>query len=404
MRYEEEYDLVLFPQTFYPDADATAKLMTDLAEFMVKKGKKVLIVTPNRSYERPNIKYPEFEIIENIHVHRIKIPKLNKNNSLQKVLLYYFFSTKAKKTLKKLNYKVAMAILPPFFVAYNTLKVTKKKGKKFIFLLHDLHPDTLVRRKQVSPNNPLVILLKKHNKYIFQNSDKTIFLGRDQIEYVKESYGISNDKIEFIPNWARENKTCSIKNTNIKDFKILYAGNLGESSVNLMEFLKIMKQIEKKDKNIKLTILGNGRKKDLYINYIKENNLKNVEIKSFLPEDEYIEELNKSDAFLVTLREESKGMSVPSKTYYYLSAGKPIIGMLPENSEIDISIKEDNYGFNLNNLSDKEKEDKILELKNNINYYNELKKNSLNSFNSKYKKEIVLEKYYQLIKELEETT
>jgi len=117
MHYVEEYDVVLFPQTFYPDVDETAKLMTNLAEFLVKKGKKVMVVTPNRSYERPNIKYPEFEIIEDIHVNRIKVPKLNKNNALQKILLYYLFSTKAKRTLKKLNYKIALAILPPFFVS-----------------------------------------------------------------------------------------------------------------------------------------------------------------------------------------------------------------------------------------------------------------------------------------------
>ena len=43
-------------------------------------------------------------------------------------------------------------------------------------------------------------------------------------------------------------------------------------------------------------------------------------------------------------------MSVPSKVYYYLSAGKPIIGILPVESEIDISIKEDNYGINLNRI------------------------------------------------------
>ena len=402
MHYNEnEYDLVLFTQTFYPDVDATAKLMTDLAEFLVEKGEKVLIVTPNRSYEVPENKYPEFEIINGISVKRVKVPKLNKNNALQKILLYYLFSIKAKKTLKKTNYKVAMAILPPFFVAYNTLRVSKKKGNKFIFLLHDLHPDTLVRRKQVSPKNPVVKLLKKQNEYVFQNADKVIFLGRDQIEYVKENYNIQNEKIEYIPNWGRKSLK-SPSNKNINTFKILYAGNLGESSKNMFDFLEIMKELqENKMDEFKLTILGEGRNKEKYLDYINKNGLYNVELKSFLPEDEYEEELRNSNLFLVTLREESKGMSVPSKVYYYLSAGKPIIGILPVESEIDISIKEDNYGVNLNRICKNERIDTLLKLKNDHTYYSQLSENAKKAFEKKYEKNVVLEKYYKIITELE---
>jgi glycosyltransferase involved in cell wall biosynthesis len=406
MRYEEEYDLVLFSQTFYPDVDATAKLMTDLAEFLVKKGKKVLIVTPNRSYERPNIKYPEFEIIEDIHVNRVKVPKLNKNNALQKILLYYLFSTKAKRTLKKLNYKISMAILPPFFVAYKTLKVTKKKGKKFIFLLHDLHPDTLVRRKQVSPKNPLVILLKKHNKYIFQNSDKTIFLGRDQIEYVKENYGISNDKIEFIPNWARGLEENFIKKDSIQEkyykpgFNILYAGNMGEAQVKSLEkVIKLMKNERLFANSVNLILVGHGRRKDYLMNIAKDTN--NVYFFDYVHDfADYQNLIYFADSYLVTMRNESKGMSVPSKTYYYLSGGKPILADVPVNSEVDILLRESNAGINLNKLNQEEAIENILMLKNNKEYYNELSKNARKAFEDKYAKEVALESYLRVVETL----
>jgi len=406
MHCEEEYDIVLFPQTFYPDADATAKLMTDLAEFMVKKGKKVLIVTPNRSYERPNIKYPEFEIIEDIHVNRIKIPKLNKNNALQKILLYYLFSTKAKRTLKNLNYKIAMAILPPFFVAYKTLKVTKKKGKKFIFLLHDLHPDTLVRRKQASPKNPLVILLRKHNKYIFQNSDKTIFVGRDQIEYVKENYGISDEKIEFIPNWARGLEENFIKKDSIQEkyykpgFNILYAGNMGEAQVKSLEkVIKLMKNERLFANSVNLIMVGHGRRKDYLMNIAKDS--ENVYFFDYVYDfANYQNLIYFSDCCLVSMRDESKGMSVPSKTYYYLSGGKPILADVPVGSEVDILLRENKVGININNLEEEEAIENILMLKNNKEYYKELSKNARKAFVDKYSKEVALESYLRVVETL----
>ena len=63
-----------------------------------KKGK-VLIVTPNRSFERPNLRYPEFEIIDDIHVNRIKF--LNSIKIMPfKNFTFYLFSTKGKRILK----------------------------------------------------------------------------------------------------------------------------------------------------------------------------------------------------------------------------------------------------------------------------------------------------------------
>ena len=406
MHYVEEYDVVLFPQTFYPDVDATAKLMTDLAEFLVKKGKKVMVVTPNRSYERPNLKYPEFEIIEAIHVNRIKVPKLNKNNALQKILLYYLFSTKAKRTLKKLNYKIALAILPPFFVAYKTLKVTKKKEKKFIFLLHDLHPDALVRRKQASPNNPLVILLKKHNNYIFRKLDKTIFVGRDQIEYVKENYGISNEKIEFIPNWARDLRENFIKKDSIKEkyyksgFNILYAGNMGESQVKSLEkVIKLMKNERLFANSVNLILVGHGRRKDYLLNIAKDAG--NVYFFDYVYDfADYQNLIYFADGYLVTMINEDKGMSVPSKTYYYLSGGKPILADVPVDSEVDILLRENKVGINLNNLEEEEAIENILMLKNNKEYYEELSKNARKAFEDKYSKEVALESYLRVVETL----
>lgn len=409
MHYNEnEYDLVLFTQTFYPDVDATAKLMTDLAEFLVGKGKKVLIVTPNRSYEVPENKYPEFENINGINVKRVKVPKLNKNNALQKILLYYLFSIKAKKTLKKTNYKVAMAILPPFFVAYNTLRVSKKKGNKFIFLLHDLHPDTLVRRKQVSPKNPVVKLLKKQNEYIFRNADKVIFVGRDQIEYVKKNYNIQNEKIEYIPNWSRDLKEDFIKKDAIKEkyyrpgFNILYAGNIGDAQVeSLKNIFNLMNDKKVKENNIYLIMVGHGRKKDYLVDFAKENNIENIIFFDYVYDfSEYQNLIYYADCCLVPLREESKGMSVPSKTYYYLSGGKPILADVPIGSEIDIALKEDNCGINLKDCKREAAIEKLLYLKNDKKFYDELCKNARKAFEKKYSKDVALEKYLSVIENL----
>jgi glycosyltransferase involved in cell wall biosynthesis len=100
------------------------------------------------------------------------------------------------------------------------------------------------------------------------------------------------------------------------------------------------------------------------------------------------------------MRDESKGMSVPSKTYYYLSGGKPILADVPVDSEVDILLRENKVGINLNNLEEEEAIENILMLKNNKEYYQELSKNARKAFEDKYSKEVALESYLRVVETL----
>lgn len=406
--HSEKYDLVLFSQTFYPDVDATAKLMTDLATYIAENGKKILVVTPNRSYEVPERKYRDFETVNQVDVRRVKVPKLDKNNPIQKVILYYLFASGAKKLAKELDYKVAMAILPPFLVAYNVLRITKKMGRKFVFVLHDLHPDTLVRRKQLSPKNPLVTVLKKENEYIFRNSDAVVFLGRDQIDYVRNNYGIDDLKVHFIPNWSRDLREGLALREEVKEkyyrngFNILYAGNIGEAQVTSLErIIKIMTNSRMVKNGINLVIVGHGRRKDYLMNLAATLRATNVSFFDYVYNfSDYQSLVYFSDCCLVTLREESKGMSVPSKTYYYLSAGKPIVADVPKDSETDIALHEGRYGINVNGMNDEEVLENLLLMKNNKDYYENLCRNARIAFDTQYSMEVALQKYLDLFESL----
>ena len=93
-------------------------------------------------------------------------------------------------------------------------------------------------------------------------------------------------------------------------------------------------------------------------------------------------------------------MSVPSKTYYYLSGGKPVLADVPIGSEIDIALKEDNCGINLKDCKREAAIEKLLYLKNDKKFYDELCKNARKAFEKKYSKDVALEKYLSVIENL----
>lgn len=405
----KKYDLVLLTLNFYPGTEATSRLLSDLIFFLSEKKLKILVISPNRLYLTPEKKLKNFEKInDNLDILRLRVPKLDKNKGFQKILLFYLFSKKIKKILKKTDYKIAFSLIPPFFTAYNALKISDKKKSKFLFLVHDLHPDTLVRIKKASPKNPVVKLLKKQTYYLLKNSTKIIVIGRDQKEYISKNYNIESNKIEYIPNWSKDlyhklkiNK--DIKTKYYKEgFNILYAGNIGEAQIPQLErFVLLMKKLEKLDDNINFIIVGNGRKKNRLLDLKRKNKINNIYFYDYVYNfKDYQNIMLYADCYFLSLRKESKGMAVPSKTYYYLSGGKPLISDIPIGSEIDISLKESSFGFNINNLSDDEAINKILKLKNDKNYYSLLSKNSRKAYENKYTLEMSGNKYYDLIRSL----
>ena len=400
----DKYDVCLVTLTFYPDIAATSKLMYDLATDMAEKGLKVAVFTQNRSYYDPEEKYPSSEHIRGCDVFRAALPKFDKNKAWQKSLLYLGFAREARKFQEKLNVRSVMVVFPPLFVAFHVLKVCLKRSRPFVLILHDLDPDPAIRRQQISRYNPLAVILKGQNRFLFRNASRIVVLGRDVEQYLVKEYKVLPEKISYIPNWGRELPESPLKsqitvNSMNHSFLVVYAGNFGETA-DLETLFRSAEEIEKNDETIHFLLVGNGRKRIFWENYVKRKGLGNITFSDFLPEDQYQELLRRASAFLVTLRETSRGLSVPSKLYYYLSAGKPILAIVPEFSETGLVINEDGSGVVCPNGAVDICVDQVLQMKNDPVYYKTLSENATNSFEKKYSQKKCTDKYYDLLQEI----
>ena len=386
---------------FYPDISATAKILSDLF-FNLDKNYKINVICQNRSYISPEIEYESETKIENIFIKRIKVNKTNKNNSFSRLINFITLYHHFHKELKNSYEEIFFCVSNPPFLPYITIKEAKRKNKKSVFLLHDLYPDVLIKLGTIKKSSIISKVMYRMNSYAFENADKVIVLGRDVKKYLLDNYNIKDYKIEIITNWG--NNEINKTNTDFRKkhdlqnkFVIMYTGNLGETAEfdTLLNTAKILN-----NDNIQFVIIGDGRKKKFISDKINEMQLNNIVLLDYIPEDDYYSVINSADMFYVSLRKELEGISVPSKTYTYLSVGKPIIAVVPERSEIGLSIREDNYGI-YNNYDPKKLKDDILAIFQNKHKYNILKENAQKTFISKYNRPLILEKYRNLFKELE---
>jgi glycosyltransferase involved in cell wall biosynthesis len=123
----------------------------------------------------------------------------------------------------------------------------------------------------------------------------------------------------------------------------MYAGNIGhptdvETIVECAE-----KLIERPE--FQFVFIGAGVKKKWLENTVKERALNNVTVLDYRPRAEQIVFLNACDVALVALIKGMWGTAMPSRTYNIMAAGKPILALTEEGSELAQVIDEDRIGW-----------------------------------------------------------
>ena len=86
----------------------------------------------------------------------------------------------------------------------------------------------------------------------------------------------------------------------------------------------------------------------------KENNLNNLQVLPFQPEDKLPFTLSLADIALVSLDEGAEGFMVPSKMFYYMSAGAAVIGVCKGINDVSNIILKSNCGITIEPKKPKE--------------------------------------------------
>jgi glycosyltransferase involved in cell wall biosynthesis len=337
--------LWIVTELFYPDETSTAYILAKIANKFTSKFDVNVICGPALYDKDKKGLSSSFKISNDIKILRNE-SKTTKNNLIFRFITTFILSFKLFKTLS-INVKsddvVFIATNPPLLMLLIS-KLKVKKGFCLITLVHDVFPENTIPANILhSSKNLIYRIAKQVFDKAYAKSDMIIVLGSDMKEIISEKikkYN-TNTTIEIIQNWAETDIIYPIERK-ITDIKILYAGNIGRVQ-GLIEFLSITEQV--KNSNISYTFAGSGAIKPELIRYVKEKSLNNVYFEDSFLREEQVNILNDSDICLITLRDDMYGLGVPSKAYNILAAGKPILFVGNEKSEIAQMIQKYDIGF-----------------------------------------------------------
>lgn len=343
---------------FYPDLASTGQLMTELCENL-QEDFDVTVIAAQPGYageEKKKVEMFEEDFYKKIKVIRIKLPKVDKTSKISRVkYIFTYFTLANYSLLKEKNTDIIYTISQPPVLGGLIGSIGKLlKRSKHIYNIQDFNPEQAAAVSYT--NNQLIFKAAKFiDKVNCSYADHIIVVGEDMGETLKKRFENKNvPAYSVINNWTNEDTILPLQKDNdqIKEFLsehnieekfvVMYSGNIG-LYYDLENIIQVAKEFND-DYNIVFLFIGEGAVKHKMQEYVDGNNLKNVMFLPYQPLEFIPYSLNAADIHLVVNQKGIKGVSVPSKIYGVMAAGKPILGVLEQGSEAERLISESNSG------------------------------------------------------------
>lgn len=341
--------LWIISELFYPEETSTAYIMTELANALsVKYSVKVICGPEVYDANKKRDANSSMALSPGVELHRVKGVRENKKNTLSRIRKFLLISKRlyeiAESSIKE-GEKVFMVSNPfPLIVMMGRLR--RRRNFTLSMLVHDVFPEGMIQRFHLRGFVARWVMNIFNKAY--GSTDLLISLGRDMCDLLGRK---TNGKVEIvqIENWGdTENILPSATGTD-DILTIQYAGNIGRAQ-NIKEFIDLLK--EAGNPSIRFDVWGTGEMEDSLKNYVDDIGLSDtVSFKGAYFRSQQNEVLNSCDIALVMLNSRMYGRGVPSKTYNILAAGKPVLYIGPEGSEIGLMVQENGIGYSFDNSS-----------------------------------------------------
>lgn len=389
---------------FLPQFGSAPILMNELASYFASKGYKVEVITTIPRQRSGSCK-GRFYINEYSKGFRIKRFWTNAgSSSISRLLAWSIYTLWTIFNILNIHKgDIVFLRLPPLQLGVTGILAARLKGAKVFLNVQDIHPDLSIESGIL--RNPIAIKwAKAFERWIYKNSDYILVIS-DGFKKNLRGKGVPEEKIYIIPNWVDVNFLRPLPKDNDvskrlaleKKFVVMHAGTITLSSFISLEHIVDVAHILKENDDILFAIVGEGMKKKNLEEKVQRLQLSNVKFIPFQPQDDLPYLLAASDVLIVPLDIDKSQLSVPSKLCNFMAAGRPILGLAHEDSEIAKVINESKCGISVIPGNVNEIANAIINLKNSKNLRETLGHNGRRYAEIHFAKEKILALYEDLM-------
>ena len=336
--------ILLLNLYFPPDTSATAKV----AEAMVRalaQSHQVTVLCGRPSYDpterRPwklwqteRIATPGSAPFTVIRVGSTAYPRMKMKLRL---LNYFTYAKLASLRALFIPCDVILAMTDPPFNGISAAIIGMLKRKPVVYDIQDMYPDMAIAASIVAPGVISRIWERLH-RWALRRAARIIVLGDDMRARIVAK-GVDPNKISIVrnsvdvppagsPSSALNLEVIRAIRANFR-FVLLHAGNLGFYGA-WDTLIAAARQLE--NDNIALIFVGDGAERARLQSPAAGST--NIRFLPFFPSADIPSVLAAPDAHIVTIKPGLQGVVAPSKMFGILAAGKPIVAVAPEDTDV----------------------------------------------------------------------
>jgi len=221
-----------------------------------------------------------------------------------------------------------------------------------ILRIDDVYPEVLIATGVIPEKSIVARCVRYLNMLLFRRVDRVVVLGRDMKALAEKATRNGANHIKIIHNWGDVDTVLPkdkaenplLDQLGLKDrFVISCAGNMGRAQA-IETMFGAISQI-KNNADIHFVFVGSGAKRPWMEREIRTKKLHNVTLVEQRPRSDQINFLNACDLVLASLIPGMAGAGVPSRMYNVMAAGKPLIAIAEEESELSRVVREEQIGW-----------------------------------------------------------
>ena len=351
--------IVLCPH-FAPDTAPTGDVITRIVQEFVAKGQRVHVVTSLPWYRTHAIESgwtgrlvrrekTAWGSITRVH----PFPGKSKSNLLRRAIGFGVFSAIAGVCTVfaggiHRRPAAVISMSPPLTLGLTGWLASRIRRCPSVFNIQDVFPDAAVETGAIT-NARIIAVSRWLERVSYHRSDAVVVLSEDLRANVLAKISPKHQhKVHVIPNFVDSDRiTPRDRMTSYRDELrigneqvVMYAGNVGYSQ-SLSMMLHAARQIPE----VTFVINGDGAAREELQR--DAAGLSNIRFSGYQPADRVAEVLATADIHVVPLRTGLGAVSVPSKTYSILAAGRPVVAAIDSGTEVTRILAESGAGVSV---------------------------------------------------------
>jgi colanic acid biosynthesis glycosyl transferase WcaI len=341
---------VFLSQVYPPDPAAVGQHLADVAEELVHRGNRVIVLTSSSGYDDPSEKYRRREKMRGVDVRRIPLSSFGKSSIAIRTLggVSLVVQAIARSAFIRGVDAVVVSTSPPIgsFAAVIIGMMHRAPVKYWVM---DVNPDQLVTLGLMNERALPVRAFDWLNRVMLKRAEDVIVLDRFMAERIGRKVDVS-DKLTVLPPWPPEDLDENVEHSDNPFRKrhflngrivVMYSGNHGPSNP-LATILEAAKRVADEPKLAFLFVGGGIGKKE-----VEECGSPNVISLPYQPQSELRYSLSAADVHLVTVGDQIPGIVHPSKVYGAMAVGRPIFLIGPDENHVADILEAHDIGWHI---------------------------------------------------------